>query len=268
MNYRHIYHAGNFADVFKHVVLIGLVQHLLKKEKPFCFMDTHAGTGRYDLTSEIAKKTGEFNQGVSRVYHRTDCPSLIKDYQDIIKSYQSNTSNNIVSCYPGSPLFVYALLREQDRMILSELHPADARTLKQEFWNDDRVAVHQMDGYQSINAFLPIKQGRGLILIDPPFEKPDEFKRIFEALNTAYKKFPHGLYAIWYPMKEPRKVERFHHELQKIGFEKITQLNFSVSEEIGSTGLVSCGLTIINPPFEFEQQINPVLSWLRKALAL
>lgn len=281
MNYRHIYHAGNFADVFKHVVLIALISHLLKKDKPFCYLDTHAGAGRYDLTSDIAKKTGEFQNGVSRIYYRKDCPEIIKKYQEIIKFCQPNQQKELDSavnprndgsssivCYPGSPLFVYSMLREQDRMILSELHPSDARSLKEEFCHDRLVSVHQMDGYESMKAFLPVKSGRGFILIDPPFEKPDEFKCIFKALKIAHEKFPQGIYAIWYPTKEPQKVERFHKELSKIGFEKIIRLSFSVKPQLEAVEFVSCGMTIINPPFEFEKQFKPVFAWLQKALVL
>ncbi|MBU0455622.1 MAG: 23S rRNA (adenine(2030)-N(6))-methyltransferase RlmJ [Pseudomonadota bacterium] len=270
MNYRHIFHAGNFADVFKHCLLILLTQSLSKKETPFCYLDTHAGIGLYDLTSPEAQKTKEYENGVSRILSLEQAPPIIKTFQNIIQNmnaHERTACEAFPHFYPGSPSFVRALLRPQDRMILVELHPEDVKSLKQFFRKDSQTAVHHNDGYQAIKAFLPPKEKRGLILIDPPFEKTDEFQNIIKAMKTAYRKFPTGVYAIWYPIKDQIAVNRFHNQLKGLGFSAIATTNFSCSSietKPDATPLCKMGMVIVNPPFQFEQEWNALREWLKK----
>lgn len=276
MQYHHIYHAGNFADVFKHCVLIMLVQALCKKGKPFVFLDTHAGIGRYDLSSDQAQKTGEYRTGVSVVYnfpYLTNAPDVIKTYVDLVRAQEYQDAKKIVEsantlhCYPGSPAIVQALLRPQDQMILVELHKEDVKLLKQEFIKDKRVAVHHANGYQSIKAFLPPKPSRGLILMDPAFEDANEFNNILAALKVGFERFSHGIYAVWYPIKDNLPIRNFQQELSYLGFENILWTEFSVGKTAtDDTRLRSCGMAIVNPPWQFAEQLELLLSWLKAVL--
>ena len=171
MNYRHLYHAGGFADVFKHVVLSLVLRRLAEKDTPFCVLDTHAGIGRYDLETPAAQKTGEYRQGIAKVLLAKDAPAELGPYLDLIRALNPGGA---LRWYPGSPLVEQRLTRPQDRLVLMELHPEDARTLKRSFAGDPRVGVHHEDGYLGVKAFLPPKERRGLVLIDPPYEERDE----------------------------------------------------------------------------------------------
>ena len=168
MNYRHVYHAGNFADVFKHVVLLTLLRHLHKKPQPFCYLDTHAGSGRYLLSSPEAQRTLEYSQGIGRLYAAADLPPLLADYVERVRGADAANSADALLVYPGSPLIAQTMLRPQDRAVLMELHPADAASLKALFRGNRQVAVHAGNGYHGLKAFLPPPERRGLVLIDPP----------------------------------------------------------------------------------------------------
>jgi 23S rRNA (adenine2030-N6)-methyltransferase len=280
MNYKHIYHAGNFADVFKHLVLILLIEALRKKDKPFLYLDTHAGTGIYDLTSEIAKKTNESSNGVSRIYHLTNVPSAVKIYQQIIRNLNDNSET--LRFYPGSPYIVASLLRDNDRMVLTELHEEEYTILKDNVAADfsprnklKNIAIHHLDGYQALKAFLPPKDiGRGLILIDPPFEQNIEWNQVINGLDIALQRFPHGIYAIWYPNKDHKITSSFYSDLkQKINYKDILRVEFEITKtpafpdrdaKFARTPLSSCGMIIINPPWQFKKELDPIMAWLKK----
>lgn len=308
MNYRHIYHAGNFADVYKHCILTMLIEELKQKESPFCYLDTHAGIGIYDLSAQRKNSAAgrtrnwqkqpdqlcpepiceEHTNGIDRIYDQITNLSPIKTYQDIVKGKNQHTAK--LHFYPGSPAIVRALLRPQDAMILSELHPEDAATLKKYFAHDRRVAVHHTDGYQSIKAFLSPKTGRGLILIDPPFEQPNEFQKIACALTCGLQKFPHGIYLLWFPIKNTLPIKKFYQELTslpcknillietsigknpvtclQIACQDVTQLDSQNKNENRNNKLMQCGMAIINYPWQFEKKITPILNWLNKKLAV
>lgn len=269
MNYRHIYHAGNFADVFKHCILIMLAQALCRKEKGFCYLDTHAGIGKYNLTSDIAQKTREYENGIMRLWNIQDCPEIIKTYKNIIQAFNTETTNENKSFphfYPGSPGFAHSLLRPQDRMILVELHERDIFVLKQKFAHDKRIAIHHTDGYQSIKAFLPPKENRGLILLDPPFEASDEFRKIIDALKIAENRFPTGIYAVWYPIKEIEPVKKFHKELKLLNFKNLLLTEISLNKAVIENELIRCGMVIINAPWKFDKQVKPIVAWLQKTI--
>jgi len=265
MNYRHLYHAGNFTDVFKHAVLALLIQALCRKDKPFCYLDTHAGIGRYDLESEAAQKTGEFKTGILKLLQsQKDFPEEIADYVAVIRKINAAEK---LRFYPGSPLLVKHLLRANDRMILTELHSDDFKLLKQEFRNDKQIAVHHLDGYQALKAFLPPKEKRGLVFIDPPFEQPHEFEQLVEALSAAYQRWPTGIYAIWYPLKNLAAVKNFYQDLQILQLSKVLKLEFTPYPVDSPVGLNGCGMIIINSPFQLDQQLEKLLPWLLQVLA-
>lgn len=266
MNYRHTYHAGNFADVFKHIVLVGLIECLLRKDTPFCYVDTHAGIGRYDLQDSTTQKSHEYIDGIQKIFSLTEpmIPPLIQAY--LAKVMQLNPSGQL-RYYPGSPYFVQSLLRAHDRMILSELHPDDVRTLKQVLATDRRIAIHHQDGYQSLKAFLPPKERRGLVLIDPPYEQTNEFALLADKLILALKRWETGIYAIWYPIKYRIQVEHFYRQLQaQLQRPWLLSELCPYPEVVGQ--LHGCGMIIINPPWQFDQQLLATLPWLQKKLAM
>ncbi len=199
MNYRHAYHAGSHTDVFKHAVLVMLLEHLRKKPKPFTVLDTHSGAGRYDLTAIEAEKTGEAADGVGRVIDK-DVPAAAA-YLDLIRRLNPDG----LRIYPGSPAIIAAFLRDADRLIACELHEEEVAKLRRNFRSDSRVAVHHRDGYEAINAFVPLPARRGLVFIDPPYEKDDReaYRRVAERLNAGLKKWPTGMFAAWYPLEGP-----------------------------------------------------------------
>jgi 23S rRNA (adenine2030-N6)-methyltransferase len=271
MNYRHLYHAGNFADVMKHVVVVGLIASLLRKETPFCVLDTHAGTGQYDLMSEPAKINKEYNGGIMKVLAQDNPPPLIKRYLGCIQKINSRLSESRFASlryYPGSPFIVRPFLRPQDRIIATELHPQEYQELKKATGFDRQIATHQMDGYQGLKAFLPPKERRGLVLIDPPYENPNEFKQLTAALTVALKRWETGIYAIWYPIKERHPIEQFHHLLKETINRPMLVTELSIYPEDLPSHLNGCGLLIINPPWKFDQEMNQTLPWLWKTLAV
>lgn len=271
MNYRHSYHAGSFTDVFKHIVLIGLLDALAKKEKPFCYIDTHAGAGYYDLFSEAAQKGKEYQNGIAKIVPEKNQPKLIQKYLSVIRkfndAFSGSSSSTAYRFYPGSPLVAQARLRPQDRMVTCELHPEEYRALKTAFLDDDHVAVHHMDGYLALKAFLPPKERRGLILIDPPYEKSDEFTRIVQSLSQALKRFETGSYAVWYPIKNPQLIQNFHHTLKTLQ-KTILIVELSVYPDDVISQLNGSGLAILNPPWQFHDLMEETLPWLTRALSL
>lgn len=267
MNYHHLYHAGNFTDVFKHTILVLLIRALERKDKPFCYLDTHAGIGRYDLFSEEAQKTQEFENGIITLLKGTIFPEEVIDYLSVIRIVNANVESTRLKFYPGSPVIVRQLLRPQDRMILTELHPQEMQLLKQEFLRDQQTSVHHLDGYQALKAFLPPKERRGLVLIDPPFEQVNEFEQITTALITAYKQWPTGIYAVWYPLKKMDQVKEFYNTLQKSILEKILMTEFAIYPLETPQGLNGCGMVIINPPYQIDEQLAKLIPWLWQALS-
>lgn len=261
MNYRHSYHAGNFADVFKHIVLIALTKSFLRKENAFCYLDTHAGIGLYDLMSVETQKTKEYETGISKVLAQKNPPDLIKEYIEIVRSTKNEFS------YPGSPLFVKNYLRKQDRMILSELHPEDCAILKKHFAHDKQVAVHCQDGYQSLKAFLPPKEKRGFVLIDPPYEKADEFEQLLKIIPETVKRWETGTFVLWYPIKNRATTDRFIRSLKTKITRPILITELSIYPEDNTQQLNGSGMLIINPPWLLNEELQPTLPWLRETLS-
>jgi 23S rRNA (adenine2030-N6)-methyltransferase len=262
--YRHLFHAGNFADAFKHSLLSRLVLALQKKEKPFFVLDTHAGIGRYDLTHEWALKNAEFRDGVARIWGRKEVPDEFVPYLEAIKG--ENRLGEL-RFYPGSPRIVRRLLRRDDRLVLVELNKKDCETLGSLFKGDRQTAVHLMDGYQALKAFLPPKERRGLILVDSSFDRAREFDRLLRGLAEAHRRFATGVYALWYPLMEPVTMRAFERGLVETGIGKILQLEITVAQAGYKEGMRGCGFIVVNPPFGFEAAASPMLDWLQLVLS-
>lgn len=268
MNYRHAYHAGNFADVVKHVVLCLLVEHLKRKDKAFRVIDTHAGVGLYDLASPEARKTGEWRGGIGRLLQADLSPpaaELLKPYLDAVRAVNEPGE---FSRYPGSPMIVRHLLRRQDRLSASELHPADAARLKVLFDGDFQVRVMQLDGWLALGAHLPPKEKRGLVLVDPPFEADSEFERMVDGLRKAHRRWPGGVYALWYPIKDRGAVAAFRRALADSGIAKILDVVFEIRPPSPEPRLDGSGMIVVNPPFTLERDLAAVIPALQGLLAL
>ncbi len=266
MNYRHHYHAGNFADVMKHVLLIGLLQGMNRKDSAYCYIDTHAGLGLYDLSEAPAQKTGEYKDGIGRLKDlKSAPPAWVADYLATLEQLQAERSRGF---YPGSPWLAFKALRPQDRAVLIELHPQDGTTLKNNFAPYRNVAVHERNAYEAIMGLIPPKEKRGLILIDPPYEEERRnYPQIVKLLEKAHAKWPTGVYAIWYPIKERGMINRFHRELAATGIKKILACELCVMPDDNSLGLNGTGMIIVNPPWPFADEARETLNWLKPRLS-
>ncbi|MEW9807551.1 23S rRNA (adenine(2030)-N(6))-methyltransferase RlmJ [Mesorhizobium sp. ZMM04-5] len=267
MNYRHVYHAGNFADVVKHAALARLVEYLKLKDKAFRVIDTHAGLGLYDLSSAEAQKTGEWRGGIGRLLDAGLSPpalALLAPYLDAVRA--ANPEGG-VECYPGSPGIVRHLLRPQDRLSAIELHPQDFQRLKALFAGDFQVRAIELDGWLALGAHLPPKEKRGLVLVDPPFEQPGEFERLLDGLVRAHRRWPGGIYALWYPIKDRAAVRGFREMLGACGVPKILDVAFEVRRPSREARFDGTGLVVVNPPFVFEKEMRVLLPELVGALA-
>jgi 23S rRNA (adenine2030-N6)-methyltransferase len=261
MNYRHGYHAGNFADVLKHTALCELLRLLTAKDKKLFVLDTHAGAGGYDLSSSQARRTGEAATGIVRLAtaSRTGMPAAVARYLVAVAAYQRKfgPAKDGPTRYPGSPRLVRAGLRPGDRFVASELHPEEALLLKREFAGDRAVEVRQADGYKVLKALLPPVERRGLVLIDPPFEVADEYDRLLRALRQGVKRFATGCYAVWYPIKD-EMADAFVRDLAQF---KPLVLTLCL-DGIAPGKLAACGLAVINPPWRFEEAMREALPWI------
>jgi 23S rRNA (adenine2030-N6)-methyltransferase len=266
MNYRHSYHAGNFADVFKHIVLTALLEALLGKDKPFCFIDTHAGVGQYDLRGEPSQKSQEYVTGIEKVWHTYNAPALVNTYLDCVNKLNSADPEKL-RYYPGSPMLAQHFMRPDDRMVLTELHADDYALLKQNFSRAKRTSVQHLDGYQALKAFLPPPERRGLVLIDPPYEQPDELMQMIATLCAALERWETGIYALWYPIKEYRATERFLLSIQQRITRPMLCAELSIFPENLATHLNGSGMLIINPPYQLETTLQPALKWLWETLS-
>ena len=265
MNYRHGYHAGNFADVLKHVALCELLRLLTAKDRKLFVLDTHAGAGGYDLGGDLARRTGEAEVGIRRLAAapRPGMPAAVARYLAAVAAYDRKfgTATEGLRRYPGSPRLVRAALRPGDRFVACELHPAEALALKREFAGDRAVEVRQADGYKALKALMPPVERRGLVLVDPPFEAADEFERLLRALRQAVQRFATGCYALWFPIKDA--VAASFVEALEI-FEPL-RLTLDMGDH-GAGKLSACGLAVVNPPWRFEEAMREALPWIAARL--
>lgn len=256
MNYRHAFHAGNFADCMKHALLLWLVRAMQRKEAGFLALDTHAGIGRYDLSGEEARRTGEWQGGIGRLQASPADPALA-DYLGLVAR---------LGLYPGSPALIAASLRPQDRLICCELHPEDYALLRANLRGNRQVAVHLRDGYEAIGAFLPPPEKRALVLIDPPFEQGDEFARLASVLRQAAGKFPSAVVAVWYPIKHRAPVRAFHQAVADAGIRDVVAAELLLREPVAPDRLNGSGLLVVNPPWRFEEEAPGLLAPLSAQL--
>ena len=266
MNYRHAFHAGNFADVLKHAVLTRIIEYLKRKPGAFRVIDTHAGIGLYDLSGDEAQRTGEWHDGIGRLMQATlpdDAAVLLAPYLDAVKTL--NPDGNI-RFYPGSPLVTRSLLRGNDRLTAIELHPEDTLELKRHLAGDFQARVITLDGWLAMGAHMPPKEKRGLVLVDPPFEQKGEFDRLVDGLLKAYRRWPGGVYALWYPLKDRPQVEEFRQRLRETGIADILDIVIELRPASSEPKLDGCGMVVVNPPFVLEEEMATLLPVLREAL--
>ncbi|EEY97904.1 hypothetical protein VOA_002920 [Vibrio sp. RC586] len=264
LSYRHSFHAGNHADVLKHIVQSLILNSLQQKEKPFVYHDTHSGVGRYDLTHEWSEKTGEYKQGIARVWQQDNIPAELNSYLDAIRQLNQGET---LRYYPGSPRVARAHLREQDRMVLTELHPSDYPLLEQEFHRDRQVSIYKEDGFARLKASLPPQERRGLVLIDPPYELAKEYRDVVQAIAQSYKRWATGIYAIWYPVVNRCDIDDMLEGLQGLGIRKILQIELGVSPDTNERGMTASGMIVVNPPWTLESQMQTILPFLKQAIA-
>ena len=271
MNYRHAFHAGGFADVIKHIVLVRMLTYLQEKQAPFRVIDTHAGAGLYDLTGEETQRSGEWLTGIARImqarFSETTLP-LMKPYLDIVRAFNPDRD---LKAYPGSPLIARALLRPQDRLTACEVEPKARKRLIDALRRDTQARVVDLDGWMALPAFVPPKERRGLVLIDPPYEQKDEFERLAEGFAEAYAKWPTGSYLLWYPVKSRRATDTLARHVAEIVAAsrpagKALRLEFSVAPQAADAALVSSGLLIVNPPWTLLGELKAILPELEKPL--
>ncbi len=264
MNYRHAFHAGNHADALKHTALMVLLDHLKAKEKPFFVLDTHGGRGRYDLTGPEALRSGEFRHGIGRLLAAADLPPPLAAY---IAAIRAANPPGALDCYPGSPVLIAAALRPQDRLVACDLHPAEADALAGTLRPYRRARVEARDGYGALKALLPPPERRGLVLIDPPFEKTDEFATLAAALIGAWKRWPGGVYLIWYPLKDRAAAAAFHTAIAAAGIPDVTFYELFVRGPGAAPGLAGSGLLAINAAFALDGPLRLALPVLAERLA-
>ncbi|MGF1691720.1 23S rRNA (adenine(2030)-N(6))-methyltransferase RlmJ [Photobacterium kagoshimensis] len=264
LSYRHSFHAGNHADVVKHIVQSLILDSLKQKDKPFVYHDTHSGVGRYDLQDERSEKTGEFLEGIARIWSRDDIPAEIASYIDAIKTLNDSEE---LRYYPGSPKVASAQIRGQDRMVLTELHPTDFPLLLQEFRGDRQVKIYKEDGFARLKASLPPKERRGVVLIDPPYELKHEYMDVVKAIRESHKRWATGTYAIWYPVVYRENIDKMIKGLKDTGIRKILQIELGVEPDTEERGMTASGMIVINPPWKLESQMQTILPWLQQAIS-
>ena len=273
MNYRHGFHAGNFADVIKHIVLVRVLVHLQDKPAAFRVIDSHAGAGRYDLTSDEARRGGEWLTGIARVmqarFSQTTLP-LLAPYLDIVRAFNPQTE---LTAYPGSPLIIRALLRPQDRLTACEVEPTARKGLIDALRRDIQARVVDLDGWVALPAFVPPKERRGLVVIDPPYEAKDEFERIGAGFAAAFAKWPTGSYLLWYPAKSRRATDNLARQVARLAGASASpatslRLEFSVAPQAADDRLTSAGLLLVNPPWRLAAELRAILPELEKPLGI
>jgi 23S rRNA (adenine2030-N6)-methyltransferase len=273
MNYRHHFHAGNFADVMKHVLLERLVVAMQRKEKGFLYLDTHAGRGSYDLASAIhgdsLERDPEWPEGIGRLWANPNIPDVAQNYLALVRDYDRELGNDEPEprYYPGSPLIVARMMREQDRMLLCERHPEEYENLDIVLGGRSRCSVQERDGFESVRGNLPPPEKRALVLIDPPFESASEFEDIAKALKDGLARLPAGVFAIWYPITQRARVDKFLKGIQDVELPPTVAVELTIAPDTSSLKMRGCGVLIVNPPWQFEEEVALGLASLAEQLA-
>lgn len=267
MNYRHAFHAGNFADVHKHSILVRVLLHLRAKPAAFRVIDTHAGSGRYDLFGSEATRSGEWHQGIERVWRAREAGAvhdLIKPYLDVVAALNPGGE---LRTYPGSPLVAQSLLRAQDRLIACELEPGSARALAATLRGDQRAKALRIDGWTAAAAYVPPPERRGLVLIDPPFEEAADFTHLSNILAVAHRKWPTGIYLLWYPIKDRGAPDALARRLRKLSVPNMLRSELTIGPPRAEGGLIGSGLVVVNPPFTLERDLRSLMPDLCRLLS-
>lgn len=266
LSYRHSYHAGNHADVFKHIIMLLIIEKLKEKDKPFVFIDTHSGAGLYDLTSEQAMKRSEYETGIGRLLQTKEQFPELCDYFELISLL--NPGHRLIR-YPGSPRIAAHLLHKRDRLILMEFHNSEIEHLRKNMRGDNRICIHHRDGFEGLVAVLPPEPARGLVLIDPAYEVKEDYKRVVSCMQEAYRRWSTGIYTIWYPILSTHR-DKSSSMLQQLGqcdFKNLLIAELSVGEQRQDFGMHGSGMAIINAPWQLDQQLESILRKLYKVLA-
>ncbi len=270
LSYQHAYHAGNFADVLKHTVLCQVLVYLRKKDKPFYFHDTHAGRGFYDLTQPMAQKTGEFHQGIERLWHLENIPEACLPYMNALRSFNDD---NKLRYYAGSSLLAQQLMRKHDRLVANELHPQEFQCLEKQAKLRraaalPRLRVSQDDGFSALKAALPPAEHRGVVLIDPSYELLSDDKAVVQALAEALKRFATGVYLLWYPIVELKRTQKLVAAVKKLPSNELLQVELLLREpDAEGHGMAGSGLLVLNPPWQLDVVLSEALPWLVQQLA-
>jgi len=267
VNYAHAFHAGNFADVFKHAVLARVLHHLRQKPTAYRVIDTHAGAGLYDLTGREASRGGEWHGGIERLLRASltdETKALLAPYLDVINALNARERLTI---YPGSPALIRAWLRPHDRLVACELEPKTAAALAANLRGDPRIKTLQRDGWTALAAYVPPKERRGLLLIDPPFEEDSDFRRLLQGLAAAHRKWATGIYMLWYPIKDRGEPDALAKRLRRLGLPKTLRAELTVRPLKDFRRLNGCGLILANPPWRLADELAILLPALAKILA-
>ncbi|MFT5509389.1 MAG: 23S rRNA (adenine2030-N6)-methyltransferase [Hyphomicrobiaceae bacterium] len=277
MNYRHAFHAGNFADVMKHIALARVIEHLKLKDKPFRFIDTHAGTGLYDISGDEAERSGEWREGIGAVLDDgklapfqaspgSNLAGLLEPYFNVLRELNGATQDESrgLRYYPGAGELARRLMREDDRLVLNELHPDDGAALRQRMFRDERVRTLQLDGWLAVKSLLPPKERRSVMLIDPPFEQVGEFARLEQALSDAIARFATGTTMIWFPIKAGGASDAFLKRMAQSGHTRLLAAELLIRHRDTPQGLNGAGLLIHNPTYGLDQQLELILAWLSR----
>jgi 23S rRNA (adenine2030-N6)-methyltransferase len=266
LSYQHAYHAGNHADVLKHVVLLALLAQLAAKDKPLRYIETHAGAGGYDLSAPAARKNREYLGGIGKIWNASGAPAAVARLVELVRGY--NNGAKTVERYPGSPWLARELLRPTDSVYLFELHPAEHRGLEQAFGADRRVTVLRADGLEGCIGLVPPPERRGLVFMDPSYEVKDEHTHVIDALQKAQRRFATGTYAVWYPVLERRWVERFERAVRGIGSGSVDVYELCVARDGRGEGLTGSAMIVANPPWKLRAELELALPWLARELGV
>jgi 23S rRNA (adenine2030-N6)-methyltransferase len=264
LSYRHSYHAGNFADVLKHIVEIESLKYLTKKNKPLCYVDTHSGAGGYQLLEDKAQKTKEFEAGIGKIWGKEDGPQAVLSYLDMIQKFNNEQVGPMdkLTSYPGSPWLAANILREQDSLFLHELHTTDEELLRDSFYADRRASVFKRDGFKSMISLLPPKERRAFILIDPSYEIKEDYELVVDSVLKSIRRFAQGVFAIWVPVVDRERLDQMEYEFEQSGVKRIHVFELAQKEDTEESGMTSSAMIVINPPWGLVESVDEALEYL------
>lgn len=267
LSYRHSFHAGNHADVLKHLIQVFALNYLTQKDKPFRYIETHAGAGAYALNTKHAQKTQEYLTGIDLLFKRESMPDIVADYVELVRIHNQQAGGaQSLAYYPGSPWLAQYLTRDQDKLMLHELHPADHQLLCSHLSGDKRVKVYQSDGFSGAVGLLPPPERRGLVMIDPSYELKSDYTQLVKYLREYYKRFAQGCYLIWYPVVERHYINTLENSIRDSGIRHVQQFELCITKDRQGHGMTGSGMLVINPPWTLQQEMQQTLPWLLSAL--